>query len=233
MGLKLTDLSCGYGDNYVVRNVDMCVKNGEITTVIGPNGSGKSTLLKGISGQVTLRDGSVIIDGEEIADHSVFKRIRSGIAVVPQVANVFSSLTVKENLEIGGVLLGKKQREERLDYLAKNVSIIADNYDKKAGMLSGGQRQIIAFYRALMLDPKVILCDEPTAGLAPITVRAVLQELLQIKNRMCAVLLVEQNVESALDVSDEVHVLVEGKLVHSSKPEMLKDKSLLKKLFFG
>jgi neutral amino acid transport system ATP-binding protein len=195
----------------ILNGVDMEVREGEIVTIVGPNGAGKSTLMKAIFGLLTPREGTVVLGGEEItglAPHSV---TRKGVSYVAQLDNVFPSLTVRENLELGAIAGGEGSTDERIAHMYELFPRLAERQKQAAGTMSGGERQMVAMARALMPDPKVALVDEPSAGLAPAFVDAIFEKLVQINASGVTILMVEQNAKRALNMSDRGYVLDLGK----------------------
>ena len=200
----------GYGGADILHGIDMTVGRREIVAVIGPNGAGKSTALKAIFGLVTLREGKVRFDGQEITGWAPNRIVRCGIGYVPQVDNVFREMTVQENLEMGAFLrrTGLEAALERVYLLFPDL---VEKRRKPAGSLSGGQRQMVAFGRALMLDPQLLLLDEPTAGLSPRYCEQIFQIIRDVRAAGVAVLLVEQHAKQALAFSDRAYVLTSGR----------------------
>lgn len=191
----------------ILNGVDMEVREGEIVTIVGPNGAGKSTLMKVIFGLLTPREGTVSLGGEPItglAPHSV---TRKGVAYVAQLDNVFPSLTVRENLELGAIAGGNGTIDERIDRMYEIFPRLSERKTQAAGTMSGGERQMVAMARALMPDPQVVLVDEPSAGLAPAFVDAIFEKLVDINDAGVTILMVEQNAKRALAMSDRGYVL--------------------------
>lgn len=208
--LVVREFSCGYQSVPVVEGVSLKAGRGQVVAVLGPNGAGKSTLLKGVMGLNRRFRGSVALEGQETRRLSPEKIVAAGISYVPQVDNVFPNLSVDENLRMGAFLHPGSFRERRQDVVAL-LPVLAEKARRKAGTLSGGQRNMLALGRALMLEPKVLLLDEPTAGLAPAIAAEVWKKIRQIADAGACVVVVEQNVEFALQGSDYVYVLVSGK----------------------
>jgi branched-chain amino acid transport system ATP-binding protein len=207
--LEVIGLTAGYGQIPVVRDVSIRSEAGSIVSVLGSNGSGKSTLLKAITGLLSPMSGRVVIRGTDVARMRPFQIVQKGIGYVPQTKNVFPSLSVTENLEMGAFV----RRDEIKAHLARVLDTFPDlkaSPKKKAGDLSVGQRNLLGLARALMLDPKAILVDEPTAGLAPANTRRIWDQLLAIAAGGAAVVVVEQNVDMAIEHSDWCYVLVAG-----------------------
>ncbi|WP_226006284.1 ABC transporter ATP-binding protein [Natrinema salinisoli] len=207
--LTVSDLDAGYGDLQILEGVDMTVDAGEYVTIVGPNGAGKSTVMKSIFGLTSYMGGSIEFDGEEISTYRPEDIISTGIGYVPQNDNVFPSLSVKENLEMGAYILDEVP-EERLRRIYDRFPILEDRKSQKAGTMSGGQQQMLAMGRALMLDPDLLMLDEPSAGLAPDLVDDMFDRIDEINDGGTAVLLVEQNAKEALRRCDRGYVLVQG-----------------------
>ena len=209
--LKVTDLVAGYVRGLpVVHGVSIAVDRREIVTLIGPNGAGKSTLLKAIAGLVSREGGHVRLDGRDVTALPAHEVVSSGIGFVPQTGNVFTTLTVHENLKVGAHVI-RGSLNERLERAYALFSPLAERRGLRARTLSGGERQMLAIARALMTEPTLLMLDEPTAGLAPRVVDEVFRQLRGLAEAGIAVLMVEQNAKAALRVSDRGYVLTEGK----------------------
>lgn len=207
--LEVSGLDAGYGDLQVLEDVDLTVQDGEYVTIVGPNGAGKSTVMKSIFGLTNVMDGSIDFDDEEISDLRPEQIIRTGIGYVPQSNNVFPSLSVMENLEMGAYILDEIP-QDRLDRIFDRFPILEERKTQKAGTMSGGQRQMLAMGRALMLEPGLLMLDEPSAGLAPDLVEEMFDRIDEINDDGTAVLMVEQNAKEALRRCDRGYVLVQG-----------------------
>ncbi|NNN15052.1 MAG: ABC transporter ATP-binding protein [Acidimicrobiaceae bacterium] len=208
--LVVDHLTAGYGKNPIVWDVKLEAKVGQVVGIVGPNGAGKSTLLKAIFSLIRVDSGSVKLDETDVTSVAPHQLSRAGLAYVPQVQNVFPTMTIEENLEIGGMV----KRSEIRRRIAEVLEIFPDlktAKGKKGGQLSGGQRNMLGMARALMAEPKVILLDEPTAGLSPIYVDVVWQQVKRIADLGTSVIVVEQNVDRAIASSDWVYVMVAGR----------------------
>jgi ABC-type branched-subunit amino acid transport system ATPase component len=213
--LSVRGLSAGYGGELIIRDISITVPNGRIVAVIGPNGSGKSTLLKAIYGLVPVRRGEVVLHGgsgstydlSQLKPHAITAR---GVNMVPQIANVFPEMSVLENLEVGA-MLNRPQFEERLEQALAALPLLRTMLRKRAATLSGGQRQMLAFGRALMTNPRVLILDEPSAGLAPQVQDEVFAKLADVNGTGVSILMVEQRARQALAISHFGYVLDQGR----------------------
>jgi branched-chain amino acid transport system ATP-binding protein len=214
--LKITDLVAGYGGGDVLRGVSLEVAEGGITCVVGPNGAGKSTLMASISGLLRPRLGSIELDGRNLAGMSPRQVLRLGVVQVTQNHSLFRDMTVRENIELGGYILGDRAlTARRVTAVFEAFPDIAGWAGKKAGSLSGGQQRLVEFARALMLEPRLLLLDEPSMGLAPMILRTVFAAIRQMNGAGTTILLVEQNARAALETADFGYVLETGEIVHS------------------
>ena len=219
--LTASDVVAGYGEAEILHGVSMTVAEGEIVTIIGPNGCGKSTLMKAIVGLVEVRTGSVTFRGDDITGVPPEMIVRTGLCYVPQTSNVFPSLTIRENLEMGAFVRSDDFRG-RIDEMFQLFPDLAMRPGRKAGSLSGGQRQMLAIGRALMLDPRLLILDEPSAGLSPAMTNMVFERIREINRSGVAVLLVEQNARQALQMSSRGYVLTAGEnRLEDSGPDLL------------
>ncbi len=207
--LEARDVVAGYGEVEILHGVSLVVREGEMVAVIGPNGAGKSTLLRAIFGLLPVRSGAVVMKGEELTNAQPERLVRKGLSYVPQVANVFPSLTILENLQMGGFIRQDGLRA-RLDAVLDLFPDLASRRLERADKLSGGQRQMLALARALMLDPDILLLDEPSASLSPKMVGVIFDRIQTINRAGTAVLLVEQNAREALNVCHRGYVLAMG-----------------------
>ena len=208
--LSVTDLHAGYTkDVMILRGVSLELSAGELVVIIGPNGAGKSTLIKSIFGLLRTTSGSVTLEGEDITRLKPHSIVGRGVGYVPQVANVFPSLTVEENLDMGAYLQPREASARKRELFAW-FPVLAERRKTRAGKLSGGQRQLVALARALMPDPKVLLLDEPSAGLSPANVDEIFQRIGEINARGVSMVMVEQNARRALVNADRGYVLDQG-----------------------
>jgi ABC-type branched-subunit amino acid transport system ATPase component len=207
--LVVRDLTSGYGEVPVIRDISLEVGSNEIVTMIGPNGAGKSTVLKAIFGLLRTWQGDVQLNGTSITGLPPERLVRHGIGFVPQTDNVFPSLTIRENLTIGG-FTRSEGLADRIDFVFDLFPVLAARPGERASRLSGGQRQTLAIARALMLEPSVLLLDEPSASLSPIMLQTVFENVVEINQRGTAILMVEQNARQALTISHRGYVLANG-----------------------
>ena len=226
------NLTGGYGEVKVIENCEFNVNKGEIVSILGPNGAGKSSAMKAILGMLKLDSGNVILDGKDISNLSTQERIKLGISFVPQVNNIFSELTVKENLEMGAFTFSNNI-EEKINSMYDLFPAINEKKNQLAGELSGGQRQQVAIARALMNNPSILMLDEPTAGVSPVVMQEIFDHIVRIKEKNIAILMVEQNASQALNISDRGYILVTGQnAYHGTGKELLSDQEI-KKTFLG
>lgn len=210
--LTATGLSAGYGQALILDGVSVHVEPGEIVTIIGPNGAGKSTLLKVLTGLLPARSGQVLLGSEDVTNVPAEMLVRKGIAYVPQVANVFPSLTVHENLALMfPPAAARAVVRQQVEAVLQTFPILREYLHKRAGLLSGGERQMLAMARAMVTDPKVVLLDEPSAALSPVVAEQVFSIIKDIRRAGKPVLLVEQNARQALNISDRAYVLENGR----------------------
>jgi len=230
--LSVQQLDAGYGDLQILTDVDMEVGQGEYITIVGPNGAGKSTVMKSVFGLTTYMGGEIIFDDRDIAGEQPEDIISYGLSFVPQSNNVFEPLTVTENLKMGAYTLDQFP-EDRLQAVYNRFPILETRSEQKAGTLSGGQQQMLAMGRALMLDPDLLLLDEPSAGLAPDLVDEMFDRIDEINDAGTAVLLVEQNAKEALRRCDRGYVLVQGQNRHEDSGEALLNDQQVREDFLG
>jgi branched-chain amino acid transport system ATP-binding protein len=198
----------------ILRGVELTLDDGDLVGIIGPNGAGKSTLIKAIFGLVTVRDGFVTLRGRDISNFAAHTLVSLGVGYVPQRANVFPSLTVEDNLRMG-LYLDPKAWNERLAAVVEIFPLLADRSDQRAGYLSGGERQMVAIGRALMMDPSVLLLDEPSAGLSPGNQDLVFERVRRIADSGVSIVMVEQNARRCLQIADRAYVLDQGRNAHT------------------
>jgi len=230
--LECNGIAAGYvkGLN-ILQGVDLVVNDGEIVSIIGPNGAGKSTLLKAIMSLIKVSAGRFYINGIEKTNLSTHKIVMEGIGYVPQVANVFPSLTIEENLEIGSWSI--KNKREAIKKTFSDFPMLSDRKKDKAGNLSGGQRQILALARALITSPNLLLLDEPSAGLSPVAINEVFSSIKEINDSGVSILLVEQNAKRALAFSDRGYVLDQGRNAYQGNGEDLLNDPRVIDLYLG
>ena len=232
--LQTTGLLAGYErDLPIVRGIDLTVAQGEFVAILGPNGAGKSTFVKAIAGTVPTFSGAVLLGGQDITNTPLHQRSGKGLGFVPQTENIFTSLTIAENLRLAADILPKPLRSTRLEKIFAMFPDLGSRPRLRAGQLSGGQRQMLAVARALIVEPRVLILDEPSAGLSPKIVGSVFAMLKTINLAGVTILLVEQNVKAALGVADRGVILVEGELRHQGSADMLGRDPLLAELYLG
>jgi branched-chain amino acid transport system ATP-binding protein/neutral amino acid transport system ATP-binding protein len=224
---------CGYGvADEILKGATLTVEPRELVAVIGPNGAGKSTLLKAIAGLLRLRSGHITLQGENIDTLSARERARRGIALVPQEANIFPTMTVRENLEMGG-FLEPRETPRRIETLFTRFPLLAEKRRAAARTLSGGQRQVLAMAMALMVQPRLLLLDEPSAGLAPKAAETLFDTIAAIHAEGTAIAMVEQNALAALAIADRGVVLVDGRTARVGAARELADDPEVRRLFLG
>ena len=231
--LRCDDVVAGYvpGVN-ILNGCDLYVKDGELVGIIGPNGAGKSTLLKAMFGLVTIRSGTVVLRGEDITGLKAHALVRKGVGFVPQTENVFPSLTIEENLEMG-LYQAPKKFAERFDFVASLFPALAERRKQRAGSLSGGERQMVAMGRALMMEPSVIFLDEPSAGLSPALQDEVFIRVRQINRAGVSVVMVEQNARRCLQICDRGYVLDQGRNAYTASGTDLANDPKVIELYLG
>ena len=232
MFLHAKNMVGGYGETTILNRCSISVKEGEITVIVGPNGAGKSTAMKAIFGMLNLREGNVFFDNEDITYLSPQDRVKKGMGFVPQTNNVFTSMTVLENLEIGG-FTSLDRMKSNIEEIFDLFPILAEKQNQIVGELSGGQRQQVAVGRALMTNPKLLMLDEPTAGVSPIVVKELFEKIINIAKAGIAILMVEQNAKQALEISDNGFVLVQGENKFTDKGSTLLANKEVRKAFLG
>jgi len=222
----------GYGGGDILRGCTVAVDKGEIVVMVGPNGAGKSTAMKALFGMVRLRQGEVRLAGQAITHLSPQRRVKRGMAFVPQTGNIFTTMTVQENLEMGA-FLRRDDISESMDRVFGLFPVLGEKRRQTAGELSGGQRQQVAIGRALMTQPDVLMLDEPTAGVAPIVMDELFDRILEIRQAGIAVLMVEQNARQALAIADRGFVLVTGENRHTDSGRALLANPEVRRSFLG
>jgi len=230
--LETRNLVAGYGETNILHGVSITIHDGEMVAVIGPNGAGKSTLLKAIFGLIPVRSGTVLMGEDDISDWRPDERALQGLSYVPQVDNVFPSLTIMENLQMGA-FVRKDGVKDRVSQVMDLFPDIAERKGEVAGKLSGGQRQMLALARALMLDPRVLLLDEPSASLSPKMVGIIFDRISAINEAGTAILLVEQNAREALSLSHRGYVLATGVNRLEGDDQDLLDNAEVGRLYLG
>ncbi len=230
--LTMTNVHGGYGDADILHGVSLAVNQGDVVVLIGPNGAGKSTAMKAVFGLLTIREGSVVFDGTDITRKRPDQLVPLGMGFVPQEKNVFPSMTIRENLDMGAYTL-KGDHSAQLDRVYELFPLLKERPRQLAGQLSGGQRQMVAIARALMLDPKLLLLDEPTAGLSPKFIDMIFDRVKAINAMGISILMVEQNAKQALAIADRGYVLTIGQnKVEDTGPNLLANKEVAE-LFLG
>ena len=230
--LSCTNMTGGYGGEDIIHGCDIEVDRNQIVVIVGPNGAGKSTAMKAMLGMISLKEGSLILDGSDISKLTPQDRVAAGIAFVPQTMNIFSELTVEENLEMGA-FLRENNVKETIEEIYNLFPAMKDKRNQLAGELSGGQRQQVAVSRALMTRPKVLMLDEPTAGVSPIVMKEIFERIITIKNSGVAIVIVEQNAKQALNIADFGYVLVGGENKFSGEGQVLLNNQEVRKSFLG
>ncbi|WP_200942637.1 ABC transporter ATP-binding protein [Knoellia sp. Soil729] len=233
--LEAAGVIAGYGGFDILHGIDLEVRRGEIVSVVGPNGSGKSTVFKAIYGLINVRQGMVVFEGENVTAMGPQELLRTGMAMVPQLSTVFPSLNVYENLELGMYLVRDKARvKTRIDDIFDLFPRLADRRAQYAGTLSGGERRALEIGRSLMLNPRMILMDEPSVGLSPILTKEMFQQLRELRDTAgITFLLIEQNARSALELADRGYVIQRGLVSHTGTGEALLGDEEVRRAFLG
>ncbi len=231
--LAIDQLVAGYGKSEVLLGIDLVIKRGEIVTMVGANGAGKLTTLRSIFGLTDVRAGRIHFKGKDITGRKSHRIVPLGLAFVPQERNVFPSLSVYENLEMGAYTLPRQRILENMDAVFGYFPILKERREQKAGTLSGGERQMLAIGRGLMTNPDLLMLDEPSLGLAPLVVDAVFEEIMRIHERGTTVFLVEQNARRALSVADRAYVLELGQIRHEGSGQALLDNPDVQRAYLG
>ncbi|MCF3974052.1 ABC transporter ATP-binding protein [Paracoccus salsus] len=222
----------GYGKVDILHDCTLTVDKGQIAVIVGPNGAGKSTAMKAVFGMLNLRQGRVTLDGEDITALSPQERVRKGMGFVPQVNNVFPSMTVRENLEMGA-FIRDEDVDETMDQVFDLFPVLKDKRRQAAGELSGGQRQQVAVGRALMTKPQLLMLDEPTAGVSPIVMDELFDRIIEIARTGISILMVEQNARQALEIADIGYVLVQGENRYTDTGQALLADPDVRRTFLG
>ncbi len=226
------NLTAGYGGLDIIKNISINVKEGEVVVIVGPNGAGKSTVMKALLGMLKLTSGSVEFSDQEITKLLPQNRVSLGIAFVPQTQNVFTGMTVEENLEMGGFL-----RDDNINDTIQDIyelfPVLKEKRNQNTGELSGGQRQQVAFGRALMTKPKILMLDEPTAGVSPIVMDELFSRIVEVGKTGVGILMVEQNAKQALSIANRGYVLVNGKNSREGSGQELLKNPEVRKSFLG
>ncbi|MFQ5954263.1 MAG: ABC transporter ATP-binding protein [Kiloniellales bacterium] len=231
--IEAEDIHTGYGDAEVLHGVSIHVGAQEVVTIIGPNGAGKSTLLKAIMGYLVVNPGRVRFNGEDITALRPDERVRKGLAYVPQLENVFPSLTVAENLRMGGYIVPRERVKERLEELYHRFPRLAERKNQRVRTLSGGERQMLAMARALMTEPSLLMLDEPSAALSPRMAGEVFDKVAEIHQQGRAVIIVEQEAHRSLEVSDRCYVLVDGENAFEDRAQNILGNEKIREAYLG
>ena len=227
------NMTGGYGRGPdILHNCTIAVEKGEIAVIVGPNGAGKSTAMKALFGMLNLREGSVRLNGQDITQLNPQDRVKAGMGFVPQVNNIFPSMTVEENLEMGAFIRNDDFRQT-MEQVYELFPAVADKRKQAAGELSGGQRQQVAVSRALMTRPSLLMLDEPTAGVSPIVMDELFDRIIAIARGGLPVLMVEQNAKQAMNIADKAYVLVQGANAHTGTGKELMDNDEVRRTFLG
>jgi branched-chain amino acid transport system ATP-binding protein len=227
-----TAMTGGYGGADILKGCTIAVEAGEIAVIVGPNGAGKSTAMKAMFGMLDLRAGTVLLNGDDISDLPPQQRVRRGMGFVPQTQNVFTSMTVEENLQMGGFIRGD-DFSDTIEEIYRLFPVLREKRAQPAGELSGGQRQQVAVGRALMTQPKVLMLDEPTAGVSPIVMGELFDRIIDVAQTGIAVLMVEQNAKQALQIADRGYVLVQGENRYTDSGAALLANPDVRRAFLG
>ena len=227
-----TAMTGGYGGADILKGCTISVESGEIAVIVGPNGAGKSTAMKAMFGMLDLRAGSVLLNSEDITSLPPQHRVQRGMGFVPQTQNVFTSMTVEENLEMGGFIRGDNF-SDTIEEIYNLFPVLREKRAQPAGELSGGQRQQVAVGRALMTQPKVLMLDEPTAGVSPIVMDELFDRIIDVARTGIAILMVEQNAKQALAIADRGYVLVQGENRYTDSGAMLLVNPDVRRAFLG
>ena len=231
--IEAKNLTVRYGGVTALDDVSLAIPDGKIISIVGANGAGKSTTINAISGMVTIAKGSVFLEGERlnIRPHEIVKR---GIVQVPEGRKIFSSITVKENLILGAYMIKDKKRvEQNMKKVFDRFSVLRERQNQSGGTLSGGEQQMLAIARALMSDPKFLLLDEPSLGLAPLMVLGIFKMIVDLNRQNLTIMLVEQNAQKALSIADYAYVLETGRMVSEGEGKKIANDPIVKKAYLG
>lgn len=231
--LKIEGLEVSYGAIVALRGIDLEVREGEIVTLIGANGAGKSTTMNTVMGLIRPKNGKITYAGDDITGINTKDIVKKGMVLVPEGRQVFPEISVRENLEMGGYLATSQQREERYQKVYDMFPKLKERKNQVAGTLSGGEQQMLAVGRALMANPRLILMDEPSLGLAPFLVQEIFELIQRIRDNGTSVLLVEQNARMALCISNRGYVLETGKIAFTDDAKLLMESDMVKKAYLG
>ncbi len=232
ISLKINEITAGYGGVDIIKDINLYVDEGEIVVIVGPNGAGKSTVMKSILGLLKLTSGSVEFTSKDITKMLPQDRVNLGIAFVPQSNNVFTGMTVEENLEMGA-FLRTDNIQHTIDQIYELFPVLKEKRNQNTGELSGGQRQQVAFGRALMTMPKILMLDEPTAGVSPIVMDELFSRIIEVGKTGVGILMVEQNAKQALNIAHRGYVLVNGKNSREGSGQNLLNNPEVRKSFLG
>ncbi|MBC7143768.1 MAG: ABC transporter ATP-binding protein [Thioclava marina] len=230
--LNASEMTGGYGKADILHSCTLTVEKGEIAVIVGPNGAGKSTAMKAVFGMLALRGGSVTLDGEDITALSPQDRVKKGMGFVPQVNNVFPTMSVEENLEMGA-FIRNDDFTGTMEQVYELFPILKEKRRQNAGELSGGQRQQVAVGRALMTQPKLLMLDEPTAGVSPIVMDELFDRIIEVARTGISILMVEQNARQALEIADKGYVLVQGANKYTDTGQALLADPEVRRTFLG
>jgi branched-chain amino acid transport system ATP-binding protein len=230
--LSATHMTGGYGGADILHDCELSVEQGEIAVIVGPNGAGKSTAMKAVFGMLNIHTGSVVLDGEDITKLSPQERVYKGMGFVPQTSNIFPTMTVAENLEMGA-FIRTDDYQQTMEQVYEIFPAVYEKRNQNAGELSGGQRQQVAVSRALMTKPKLLMLDEPTAGVSPIVMDELFDRIIEVAKTGIAVLMVEQNARQALDIADKGYVLVQGANAYTDTGAALLADPEVRRTFLG
>ncbi|MFY0596715.1 MAG: ABC transporter ATP-binding protein [Cognatishimia sp.] len=231
--LSATNMTGGYGTGPdILHDLELSVDKGEIAVIVGPNGAGKSTGMKAVFGMLNLREGAVVLDGQDITQLSPQERVHMGMGFVPQVRNIFPTMSVRENLEMGA-FIREDDFEQTIEQVYELFPAVYEKRNQNAGELSGGQRQQVAVGRALMTQPKLLMLDEPTAGVSPIVMDELFDRIIEVAKAGISILMVEQNARQALEIADKGYVLVQGANAYTDTGEALLANPEVRRTFLG